>query len=154
MLIPQDLTLIHPALASLPRSTPEDETGFFSRFACLPCDALLAAPTDEDDEEDELDPEDAEDDPDEEEEEEEEDEDDYEDEDDDEEDDDETIEDDEQDEEDEDEDDEEDEEYDPDSDSTHFFLQRSVPRRATGWSSRLLRFPFHNFRPTLHLSLA
>ena len=125
MLVPRNLTSIQPAPASLPRSAAEEETGLFPHFSFLPCDALLAAPTDEDEEDDEDDPEDAEDDLDEE----EEDEDDYEDEEDDDEDDD-TVEDDEQDEEDEDEDDEEDDEYDPDSDSTHFFLQpaRSMPR--------------------------
>ena len=128
MLTPQNLTLIHPALAFLPHSVPEDETGLFPRFAIPPCDVLLASPADEDEEEDELDPEDEEDDLDEE----EEDEDDYEDEGDDEEDD-KIIEEDEQDEEDEDENDEEDEEYNPDSDSTNFFLQcsHSLPRHRT-----------------------
>ena len=107
MLTPQNLTLPHPAFAPLPCFAPQQESSLFPPLACLPSEALLAAPSDEDEEdgseetEDDLDDE----------EEEEEDVDDYEDED----------------------DDEEDEEDDPDSDSVTFFLQpsRSAPRNRT-----------------------
>ena len=140
MLTPRNRTLNRPALAPLPCPAPEELPSLFPPLACLSCDALFAAPIDEDEEDD---PEEAEDDLNEEEE--EEDEDDFDDEEDGKED---KIigenHEDEDEEEEEDEDEEEDEEEEEDDPgSGTFFLQRSRSIPATGRSSSALRAPSH-----------